>query len=210
MPKIAVEVLKRPRWCPLCNEIHDTGTVRRHLEGQIRPRTTASALARGFYQFPEAQARSGQQYGQHDIPPWVEMVPTAAVDDWRFNSPAMANGADSAMLGNLTADAGVEHWAPAAEVLGGAIEENWRHSRSAWIESVDEYNDEEEADNIAGVGEDMYIQMDGEGEPYDPAEDDEDEVKAYMAELEVEWERHIESFGECCDDEAVHLDLIST
>jgi hypothetical protein len=138
------------------------------------------------------------------------MVPTTAVDDRRINSPVVANGADSAMMDNQIADAGVEHWAPAAEALRGAIQGNWHHSRSTWIESVDEYNDKEEADNIAGVGEDMDIQMDGEGEPYDPAEDDEDEVRTYMAELEVEWERHIESFGECCDDEAVHLDLTST
>jgi hypothetical protein len=184
------------RICGVCNVLHARTVAQAHERGNICPSILASAMAQGYVDIPKAQARSGMPY-EHpmhiskvpiDIPnndinteDELELQPAAGAD----NQP-MPESAPQAAPRVDTPDYG-----PAAQALGLACETMRANARRGV--TIKEVPDKDNPNGMAGEGAEEEPAQDG---VFDEQEDDSAAVDAWMAEIENEWRKEHEQFGE--------------
>jgi hypothetical protein len=166
------------------------------MRGQARPGLAASALIGGCIHAPEPSKRREELLQKRNNPQSVYMharnSPSPVPGPSLPSDPAVVDPMDVDMQipSSITEDnldltlQELESQPEAA--LAKALETVWSGEprRHAYIEDVPD-----EDDSISQSEED-------EGEElWDPAEDDEDELEAWVKEMQDEWAREVEDFG---------------
>jgi hypothetical protein len=187
--------------CSYCGSSHATmKTVRRHREGMTRPGIAVNALARGLLKLPEAYARAGcpndqpaevlshQHLGSPGPVEDASMgMPDTEIAEVR-ETPAGAELSPSSSSQTFTSAAELLRWGPAFAALNGARVKSWTLEGRAWVEDVEDDGDMQDEESRAPNEEE------GEEDSLDPEE--EDLVKAWLAELENELQKSRHDIGE--------------